>query len=111
MSKKVYEEGSFGAYFVKLIKDHKYSQTEFAKQLNISKTYLFDLFNGRVKPPAPDMQIKIVKLLNLSDCETIELYNKSAEGRNELPKDIFDYLKNNSAEIENLREIMRRKYG
>lgn len=92
---------------MKLIKDHNYSQAKFAADLGISKTYLFDVFNGRVKPPTSDMQECIVELLRLTDSEKAEFYNKAAVGRNELPKDIVDYLKNNQAEIENLRERMR----
>ena len=54
--KKKYEEGSFGAYLVELLAARKYSQSKFAKDLGVSKTYLFDVFNGRVKPPTPDKQ-------------------------------------------------------
>ena len=107
MTKKEYAVGSFGAYFVKLIKDHNYSQAKFAADLGISKTYLFDVFNGRVKPPTPDMQECIVELLRLTSSEKAEFYNKADVGRTELPKDIVDYLKNNQAEIENLRERIR----
>lgn len=88
MAKKEYAEGSFGAYFVKLIKDHEYSQAKFASDLGVSKTYLFDVFNGRVKPPTPDMQDRIVELLQLTDDEKHDFYSKAADGRHELPKDI-----------------------
>ena len=107
MTKKEYAEGSFGAYFVKLIKDHNYSQTKFASDLGVSKTYLFDVFNGRVKPPTPEMQDRIVELLLLSDDEKNDFFSKAAYGRNELPKDIVEYLTNNQTEIDNLRERMR----
>lgn len=107
MAKKEYTEGSFGAYFVKLIKDHDYSQAKFAAELGVSKTYLFDVFNGRVKPPTPDMQDRIVALLCLTDVEKDDFYSKAAAGRNELPKDIVDYLSNNKAEIASIRERMR----
>ena len=107
MVKKEYIAGSFGAYFVELIKNHGYSQATFAADLGVSKTYLFDVFNGRVKPPTPDMQERIVELLRLTDSEKTELYSKAAVGRSELPKDIVEYLTNNQAEIENLRERMR----
>ena len=107
MAKKEYAEGSFGAYLTKLIKEHEYSQTKFASDLGVSKTYLFDVFNGRVKPPTPVMQDRIVELLHLSDEEKIVLYSKAAEGRHELPKDIVEYLSNNHSEIEELRERMR----
>ena len=107
MNRKQYIQGSFGAYLVELIKAHNYSQARFATDLGISKTYLFDVFNGRVKPPAPDMQDRIVELLKLTDSEKSEFYNKAASGRSELPKDIVDYLTHNQAEIDNLRERMR----
>ena len=106
MAKKQYVEGSFGAYLVELIKAHKYSQAKFATDLGVSKTYLFDVFNGRVKPPTPDMQDRIVGLLKLQGIDKNEFYNKAALGRNELPKDIVDYLTNNQAEIDNIRERM-----
>lgn len=107
MAKKEYAEGSFGAYFVKLIKDHDYSQAKFASDLGVSKTYLFDVFNGRVKPPTSDMQDRIVELLRLTDDEKNDFYSRAADGRHELPKDIVEYLTNNQAEIDGLRERMR----
>ena len=107
MAKKEYKEGSFGAYFVDLIKQHNYSQSKFATDLGVSKTYLFDVFNGRVKPPTSDMQERIVKLLNLNNNEKNDFFTMAAKGRNELPKDIVEYLINNKTEIESLRERMR----
>lgn len=106
MAKK-YVEGSFGAYFVNLIKSHHYTQAKFALELGVSKTYLFDVFNGRLKPPTPDMQDRIVNLLGLTDDEKNEFYSKAAYGRNELPKDIVDFLIDNQAEIISLRKRMR----
>ena len=106
MAKKEYAEGSFGAYLVKLLKDHKKSQADFIADLGISKTYLVDVLNGRLKPPAPDMQERIIKVLNLEGQERLEFYDKVAEGRQELPKDIVQYLKDNRIEVENLRERM-----
>ena len=107
MARKKYIEGSFGAYLVELIKAHGYAQAKFATDLGVSKTYLFDVFNGRVKPPTPDMQDRIVELLHLTETEKNEFYNKAAFGRSELPKDIVDYLTQNQAEIDNIRERMR----
>ena len=107
MARKQYIEGSFGAYLVELIKAHGYAQAKFATDLGVSKTYLFDIFNGRVKPPTPDMQDRIVELLHLTETEKNEFYNKAALGRSELPKDIVDYLTQNQAEIDNIRERMR----
>ena len=107
MAKKKYEEGSFGAYLVDLIRKHDYSQSKFATDLGVSKTYLFDIFNGRVKPPTPDMQDRIVELLHLTEDEKDEFFTKAALGRHELPKDIVEYLSKNQTEIDSLRDRMR----
>lgn len=106
--KKNTQKGASAAYFVKLIKDHDYSQAKFASDLGVSKTYLFDVFNGRVKATHPLIcKTCIVELLRLTDDEKNDFYSKAADGRHELPKDIVDYLTNNQAEIDSLRERMR----
>lgn len=107
MNRKTYEQGSYGAYLADLIKRHNFSQAEFAKQINVSRTYLFDLLNGRVKPPAPEMQERIITVLELAGGEKEEFFNITAVGRKEIPKDIFDYLYNNADEIAAIRERMR----
>ena len=107
MEKKQYVQGSYGAYLVALIQKHGFSQSEFAKQISVSRTYLFDLLNGRVKPPAPEMQEKIIAVLGLSDNEKDEFYNVTAAGRKEIPKDVFDYLYDNEQELAAIRERMR----
>ena len=107
MPTREYEQGSYGAYLVALIKKHHFSQAEFAKRINVSRTYLFDIINGRVKPPAPEMQEKIVAVLQLTDKEKEIFFNVTAVGRNEIPKDVFDYLYNNTDEIAIIRERMR----
>ena len=107
MNKKSYEQGSYGEYLIALISRHNFSQSEFARKINVSRTYLFDLLNGRVKPPAPEMQEKIVSVLALTGTEKEEFFNITAAGRKEIPKDIFDYLFNNADEIAAIRERMR----
>ena len=52
-------------------------------------------------------QDRIVELLRLTDDEKNDFYSKAAAGRHELPKDIVEYLTNNQAEIDGLRERMR----
>lgn len=107
MAKTKYQEGTFGAYFVDLIKKKDYTQTGFADALGVSKTYLFDIFHNRINPPTPDKQEVIVSLLNLNDDEKLEFLDKAAVGRGELPKDIVDYLTKNPEEIQKLRKSMR----
>lgn len=42
MPKKGYEPGSYGAYLVALIKAHNFSQAEFAKRIDVSRTYVYN---------------------------------------------------------------------
>ena len=44
MGKLAYEQGSYGEYLLCLMKEHKFSSSEFAKLINVSRTYLYDLF-------------------------------------------------------------------
>lgn len=107
MAKTKYQAGTFGEYFVKLIKQKDYTQADFADALGVSKTYLFDVFHNRINPPTPDKQEQIIALLKLSENEKLEFLDKAAVGRGELPKDIVDYLTKNPEEIQKLRESMR----
>ncbi len=107
MVKTKYQEGTFGAYFVELIKKKDYTQTGFADALGVSKTYLFDIFHNRINPPTRERQEQIIALLKLNENEKLEFLDKAAVGRGELPKDIVDYLTKNPEEIQKLRESMR----
>lgn len=106
MTKKEYATESFGGYLVELLKNHGKSQANFISDLGISKTYLVDILNGRLKPPTPEMQERIIATLHLEGQERLEFYDKAAQGRQELPKDIVQYLKDNPFEVHNLRERM-----
>ncbi len=108
MAKTKYQEGTFGAYFVALLKEKHYTQAKFADDLGVSKTYLFDIFHNRINPPTPEKQEEIIALLKLNQNEKLEFLDKAAVGRGELPKDIVQFLTDNPKEIENIRERMRR---
>lgn len=107
MAKTEYQEGTFGAYFVKLLKEKHYTQAKFAEDLGVSKTYLFDIFHNRINPPTRERQEQIIDLLKLSEKEKLEFIDKAAVGRGELPKDIVQFLTANPNEIKKLRERMR----
>ena len=108
VAKTKYQVGTFGAYFVALLKEKRYTQARFADDLGVSKTYLFDIFHNRINPPTPDKQEQIVALLKLNEDEKLEFLDKAAIGRGELPKDIVDFLTENPDEIKELRNKIRR---
>ncbi len=107
MAKAKYQEGTFGKYFVELLKAKHYTQAKFADALGVSKTYLFDVFHNRINPPTPEKQEEIITLLNLNEEEKLEFLDKAAVGREELPKDIVEYLAQNPEEIKNLRKKIK----
>lgn len=107
MAKTQYQVGTFGEYFVALLKEKHYTQAQFAKDLGVSKTYLFDIFHNRINPPTSEKQEQIIALLKLNYDEKLEFLDKAAVGRGELPKDIVQFLTDNPNEIEKLRERMR----
>ena len=109
MAKTKYQAGTFGAYFVALLKEKHYTQAQFADDLGVSKTYLFDIFHNRINPPTRERQEQIITLLKLNEKETLEFLDKAAVGRGELPTDIVQFLTDNPNEIEKLRERMRDK--
>ncbi len=104
MAKTKYQVGTFGEYFVKLIRQKDYTQAQFADALGVSKTYLFDIFHNRINPPTPDKQEQIIALLKLNENEKLEFLDKAAVGRDELPKDIVEYLVRHPKEIKTLRK-------
>lgn len=107
VAKTKYQEDTFGAYFVALLKEKHYTQVQFAEDLGVSKTYLFDIFHNRINPPTRERQEQIITLLKLNENEKLDFLDKAAIGRGELPKDIVDFLTDNPDEIEKLRERMR----
>lgn len=89
MAKERYREDSFGALLAELIKERGFTQTRFLREMAISKTYLFDIFHGRVKAPNAKMQMRIADLLGLVGRERADFFDKAAQVRGEVPADIF----------------------
>ncbi|APM40461.1 helix-turn-helix domain-containing protein [Clostridium kluyveri] len=102
--KKTYEQGSFGELLSLMIEHAGLTKTAFQEQIGITKTYLFDVLNGRVSPPAPDMQFKMIKLLKPRQKDKINFFELAAKKRSEVPADIAMYLRNGKH-----REEIRKK--
>lgn len=97
LAKEKYPEDSFGALLVHLIKKQGFTQTRFLHEMEISKTYLFDIFHGRVKAPNARMQLRMAELLGLSAQERAAFLDKAAEARGEVPADIWLMIQSDSA--------------
>lgn len=96
------EEMTFGQYLKLLIKEKGFTQAEFRRQIKLSKTYLVDMENGDAFPPLK-LQIRMMSLLRLSSSEKVIFFDKAAEGRGELPADVFLYLRSDKEKIRALR--------
>lgn len=92
MAREKYREDSFGALLAELIKVHGFTQTRFLREMEISKTYLFDIFHGRVKAPNAKMQVRIADVLGLVGRERADFFDKAAQVRGEVPADIFEAI-------------------
>lgn len=97
---------TFGRYLKSLVVAKGYTQADFRKKLNISKTYLLDIQSGN-SFPSSELQLRMVEILDLDYESSSSFYDKAAEGRNELPTDVFKYLFQNNEAIKELRKKMR----
>lgn len=110
MPKKIkYQTGSFGALLSELICNKAMTKTKFHQTLGVSKTYLFDVLNSRVPPPCPEMQFKIIKILEPPENQRIEFFELAAEKRSETPADIAQFLKEKTRRNELRKKINYRK--
>lgn len=96
------QKSKYGELLTKLIKDKKMTQSDFYNELGIKKPYFYDIVSGKINPPPPKMQIKILNILKPEDRDKTELLDIAAKARNEIPADIMMYLKN---DINSLKEI------
>ena len=104
MAKDRYPEGSFGALLSQLIKSQGFTQTRFLQEMGISKTYLFDIFHGRVKAPNGRMQLRMAEVLRLTGEVRAGFLDSAAEARGEVPADIRLQLQLDSALRARIRE-------
>lgn len=86
------KEVKFNVFLSELISESGYTKVDFYTKLGIKKAYLYDILNGRVNPPPPEKQFKIVKILNLTPEKRSEFFELAAKERNEIPADIFCYM-------------------
>lgn len=104
--KRVHDSNNFGGYLYELRKERNIGFEEFRSVLGVSKAYLNDVETNACKPPTPDVQIKMICILNkrkeLSQSETTRFYTLAAEQRGELPADIIRFL---SVDVNALDEI------
>lgn len=100
------DKKAFGNFLREMIKQTGISQSAFYDAVDITKPYFYDILSGKVNPPPPDVQYKMLENLNLDEQQRNEFLNLAAEGRGEVPADIAKLIAEHPTELAAIREIL-----
>ena len=100
------DKKAFGNFLREMIKQTGISQSAFYSAVGITKPYFYDILSGKVNPPPPDVQYKMLENLNLDEQQRNEFLNLAAEGRGEVPADIAKLIADHPAKLAIIRETL-----
>ena len=100
------DKKAFGNFLREMIKQAGISQSEFYSAVEITKPYFYEILSGKVNPPPPDVQYKMLENLNLDEQQRNEFLNLAAEGRGEVPADIAKLIADHPAKLAIIRETL-----
>lgn len=101
------DKRAFGNFLREMIRQTGVSQSAFYGAVAITKPYFYDILSGKVNPPPPDVQYKMLDNLDLDDQQRREFLNLAAAGRNEIPADIVKLITEHPMELENIRSALQ----
>ena len=61
------DKKAFGNFLREMIKQAGMSQSVFYSAVDITKPYFYDILSGKVNPPPPDVQYKMLENWNLNN--------------------------------------------
>ena len=97
------DKKAFGNFLREMIKQTGISQSAFYSAVDITKPYFYDILSGKVNPPPPEIQYKMLEQLELNDLQRHEFLNLAAAGRCEIPADIAKMIAEHPLELEKIR--------
>ena len=97
------DKKAFGNFLREMIKQTGISQSEFYSAVKITKPYFYDILSGKVNPPPPDIQYKMLDHLEVNEQQRNEFLNLAAEGRGEVPADIARLIADHPLELDKIR--------
>ena len=100
------DKQAFGNLLRELIKQAGISQSAFYSAVNITKPYFYDILSGKVNPPPPEVQFKMIENLNLEDRQRNEFLNLAAAGRGEIPADIAKLIAEHPSKLSLIRSTL-----
>lgn len=95
---------SFGCFLKKMIKQCNMTQTAFYLEVGITKPYYYDIVSGKVNPPPPEIQYRMLEVLDgISSEQRNNFLNLAAKGRGEIPADIAKLIADHPQNLEEIR--------
>ena len=95
----------FGELLTRLIKQKKMTQSYFYSQVGITKPYFYDIMAEKTSP-SPEVQYKMLEILRPSQADQEKFFDLIAKTKDDLPADIYKYLKGNKEMYKMIRKIM-----
>ena len=100
------DKKAFGNFLREMIKQTGISQSAFYSAVEITKPYFYDILSGKVNPPPPDIQYKMLDHLEVNEQQRNEFLNLAAEGRGEVPADIARMIAEHPLELDKIRSTL-----
>jgi transcriptional regulator with XRE-family HTH domain len=100
------DKKAFGNFLREMIKQTGISQSAFYSAVEITKPYFYDILSGKVNPPPPDIQYKMLDHLTMDEQQRNKFLNLAAEGRGEVPADIALLIMKNLNNIDRIRSAL-----
>ena len=79
-------------------------QYVFYTAVGITKPYFYDILSGKVNPPPPEIQYKMLDVLKAEEHTRRAFLNLAAQGRDEIPADIADIIRKHPDKLDEVRE-------
>ena len=98
------DKKAFGNFLREMIKQTGISQSAFYSAVEITKPYFYDILSGKVNPPPPNIQYKMLDHLEVNEQQRNEFLNLAAEGRGEVPADIAKLIADHPEKLALIRE-------
>lgn len=104
MEKK--DKTEFGELLTRLIKQKKMTQSYFYAKVGIAKPYFYDILAEKTSP-SPEVQFKMLEILRPSRADQEKFFDLVAKAKDDMPADIYRYLKGNSEKYKLIRDMMQ----
>ncbi len=100
------DKKAFGNFLREMIKQTGISQSAFYDAVDITKPYFYDILSGKVNPPPPEIQYRMLDHLEVDEQQRNKFLNLAAEGRSEIPADIAKMISEHPLELDKIRTTL-----